>query len=175
MRAFVTTTLFLYIVLHSSSFWGQQAAGKSVGKDSQMPASTCTAVVFGCTPQTVVKLRCKLFAVGNNAAKQAAIDDAKSKLKQEPDFDHLLDPSEAPYRTSCSAAHGAVAGVPAPAGGDFNAAPINDCVVLLYPRFASSKAQAETQAVQDCIDVATHSMPRGVSYFQKNCRVLKSW
>ena len=170
MRALLTTTLLISIALLPSSLWAQQA-----GNEHQASTGACTAVVFGATSRTVAKLQCKLFAVGSDATKQVAIKDAKSKLKQEPNLDRILQASEGPYHTSCSEAHGAVAGVSPPTGGDFNAAPVDDCTVFLYPRFASSKEQAEAQAVQDCVDVATHAAPRGVAYFQKNCHVLKSW
>ena len=71
-------------------------------------------------------------------------------------------------------AHGAVAGVPAPADSDFNTV-AEGCTALTYPRFADTQQQAEKMAVQDCIDAATHNAPRAVKFFQGNCHVLKSW
>jgi len=170
MRKPLTTTLLLGLTVLSTSLFGQQTAGKN----TQASTGACTAVVFGATARKVSTMKCKLFAVGSDATNQAAIDNAKSQLKQEANLDHILDPSEAPYRTKCGVPHGAVAGVPAPTDMKFSQ-PVNDCEVLLYTRFASTKEQAESQAVQDCIDVATHSMPRGVDYFKKYCQVLKSW
>jgi len=157
--------------------FGQKAQKKSnaVGDEVNNSAG-CTAVVFGSSRRSVERMTCKLFVVGSDSTdEQAAINNARAKLMQEPDLDRILERSEAPYQTTCQLAHGAVVGVPAAADLANFSGPVEDCNVLLYTQFASSKQQAEADAVQYCIDVAVHSMPRGVHYFEKYCRVIKSW
>jgi hypothetical protein len=167
MRSNLMSLTFLLCVIVPVSVWGQKA-------DNTSNAPGCTAIVFGTTHRTVGKVQCRLVAIGNASTEKAAIDDAKAKLAKDPDLSKILQNSEVSYRTACGQAHGAVAGVPAPADRDFNTV-AEGCTALTYPRFAETKQQAETSAVQDCIDAAVHNAPRAVKFFQSNCQVLKSW